>query len=178
MSNSGFLEPHMPKAHAHIWACGRRVPINGALWARGKHVPMYGQVLSHRQKHQWLDLHIQSWADTFWDQTRSAELVYKDLFSHKQVRFQPAHSEISTSLCCYCLCPMLCKTVAPCEARTHDLQIMRLTRCQLRQRGYVTAQSCLHRRTHCYNAITLYLHYYYTFITSVRVGLGLGCDLI
>ena len=24
---------------------------------------------------------------------------------------------------------------APCEARTHDLQIMRLTRCRLRQRG-------------------------------------------
>ena len=27
------------------------------------------------------------------------------------------------------------KTPAPCEARTHDLQIMRLTRCLLRQRG-------------------------------------------
>ena len=82
------------------------------------------------------------------------------------------------SLSRYSLCPMLCKTAAPCEARTHDLQIMRLTRCLLRQRGYIIAWSCLHRRMHCCNAITLYLHYYYTFITSVRVGLGLGCDLI
>uniref|UniRef100_A0A0K0FPU7 Transmembrane protein n=1 Tax=Strongyloides venezuelensis TaxID=75913 RepID=A0A0K0FPU7_STRVS len=29
----------------------------------------------------------------------------------------------------------LSKKNAPCEARTHDLQIMRLTRCRLRQRG-------------------------------------------
>ena len=34
-------------------------------------------------------------------------------------------------------CPSyMCKTAAPCEARTHDLQIMRLTRCLLRQRGH------------------------------------------
>ena len=38
--------------------------------------------------------------------------------------------------CSHCLFPLLCKTAAPCEARTHDLQIMRLTRCLLRQRGH------------------------------------------
>ena len=38
--------------------------------------------------------------------------------------------------CSHCLFPLLCKIATPCEARTHDLQIMRLTRCLLRQRGH------------------------------------------
>ena len=43
------------------------------------------------------------------------------------------------------------KDYAPCEARTHDLQIMRLTRCLLRQRGLET------NLTHPYFGLTMVL---------------------
>ena len=46
------------------------------------------------------------------------------------------------------------KTAASCEGRTHDLQIMRLTRCLLRQRGY-TSYACI---------ITMRLNEYYIII--------------
>ena len=44
--------------------------------------------------------------------------------------------------CSHCLFCLPCKTAAPCEARSHDLQIMRLTRCLLRQRGYTYPHLC------------------------------------
>ena len=93
--------------------------------------------------------------------------------AHRNLHFNAAWRE--KSLCSYCLCPVPCKTRAPCEARTHDLQIMRLTRCLLRQRGYTIVYSCSHRTTHCYNAITLDLHY---IITLLLHQSGSGWDVI